>query len=279
MKRGAFFVQREGLAGAHHPRAVERVTRKLQWPNPPADAARHLIQWRAVGGNGVPDANEVNFFDRTIVGLVVIFRQKQIADRAEKILDVPDGVVPLAPVLAVGRTGLLVELRFALGRHQALVEHEAYDDADRKGAPAETKSVDAVVRIAIIAAGKFVNIDYVALEAIPEGASENSERLERRGADAVVIERDLVGAGQVQRLEGAPDIGAPHLRRGIAGAVGQQNNISAHGIASILSWNGFTTSGFGAWHDYSRQKRLPHAWRGRTGNKAAGSAAISDVRG
>ena len=179
------------------------------------NAAGHFVDRHAVGGNRVPDPDEVNFFDRAIVGRVVILRQTDIADRAEEILDVPESVIPLAPILPVGGVSFLVEFRFALGRHQALIEHETYDDADRKGTPAETKSVDVIVRVAKIAAGKFVNFDYVAFQAITECAAENGQRLERRGADAVVIERDLVGAGEIKRLEGSPDVGAPHLRRGL----------------------------------------------------------------
>ena len=126
MKRGALFVQRERLAGAHHARTVERVIRKFQRPDPPADAARHLIEWHAVGGNGVPDANKADLFDRAIVGLVVILRQKQIADRAEEILDVPESVIALAPILPVGGVAFLVEFRFALGRDQALIEDQPH---------------------------------------------------------------------------------------------------------------------------------------------------------
>ena len=236
------------MAGAHHPLAVERVVRKLQRPDPFADAARHLIQWRSVRSNGVPDPDEANLSYRAIVGLVVIFRQKQVADRAENILDVPDSMVPLPPILTVGRAGLSVEFRFILGRHQALIENQADDDADREGATAESESVDVVGVVAIITACEFVDVDHVALQAEAERPAENRQRLERRSADAVVIERDLVRTGKVQRLEGAPDIGAPHLRRGIAGAVGQQNNVSAHGIALGASPNDFATSGIGALH-------------------------------
>src|ERR1700730_3837173 len=84
--------------------------------------------------------------------------------------------------------------------------------------------------ILVVAAGEFVDVDDVPLQAEAERAAENRPRLERRGADAVVVECNLVISRPVQRLEGAPDVVAPDLRRGIARAVRQQNNFSTHGI-------------------------------------------------
>src|SRR5450631_4245807 len=179
MKRRSLLVERERLAGARDALAVERVAWKFQRPDPLADAARHLIQWRAVRSNGVPDANEANLSHLAIVGLVVILRQKQVAHRTEKILDVPNGVVPLAPVLPVGRVRLLVERRFILSGDQALIENQADHDADREGATAETESVDIVGVGAIIAARKFVDVDNIPLQAEAERAAKNCPRLER----------------------------------------------------------------------------------------------------
>jgi len=60
-----------------------------------------------------------------------------------------------------------------------------------------------------------------------ESAAEDRIGLNEESADTVVIESRPVAPGKIPRLEGAPDIGAPDLGGGIAGAVREQDDFSA----------------------------------------------------
>src|SRR6266851_4911365 len=142
----------------------------------------------------------------------------------------PQRMVALTAILSVGGDRLFVELGFIVSGHQALIEDQADDHADREGATTEAEAIDIVGLILVVAAGEFVDVDDVPLQAEAERTTKNRPRLERRGAYAVVVECDLVISRQVQRPEGPPDIRAPHLRRGIACAVGKQHDVSTHGI-------------------------------------------------
>src|SRR5229473_1881259 len=232
MKRGALFVERKRLADAQHALAVERVGGKLKRHDPPADAARHLVHRQAIGGHRVPHPDEADVLDLAIVALVVRDRQQRVPNCPEPVLGMPgpQRVVALAAIIPVGGDRLVIELGFAAGGYQTLIENQADDDTDGEGAATEAEAVDIVAVALVVAAGEFVDVDDVPLQAEAERAAKNRPRLERGGADAVVVECDLVISRQVQRLEGAPDICAPDLRRGIARAVGQQNNVSAHAI-------------------------------------------------
>src|ERR1700738_702625 len=250
MKRGSLFVERERLARAHHTLAVERESRKFKRHDPAAHAAGHLVQWQAIGGHRVPDPHETDVLDWAIVALVILDRQQRITDRAIPILGVPGPscMVALATIFPVGGDRLLIEFGFTLGGDKALIENQPDHDPNREGAAAESEAVDIVVFVLVVAADEFVDVDHIALQAEAERAAEDRPRLERRGADAVVIERDLVIPRQVERLEGAPDVGAPDLRRGIAGAVGQKNDVSAHETALAASRTNLANSGVRALH-------------------------------
>jgi len=167
----------------------------------------------------------------------------------------PQRVVALAAILSVGGDRLFVELGFIVSGHQALIEDQADDHADREGATTEAEAIDIVGLILVVAAGEFVDVDHVPLQAEAERTTKNRPRLERRGAYAVVVECDLVISRQVQRPEGAPDICAPHLRRGIACAVGKQNNFTAHVIAPALCISP-TTCSSRTLHNRSDGRRL-----------------------
>ena len=132
--------------------------------------------------------------------------------------DVPDGTVNGSTFLGIEGNGWTWTLFAAAGLLLML------------GSPIHwgAKSMAFIVGVAIVTAGEFVQRDDVAPQPETERAAEDRHRLERRSADPVVIERDLVVAGEIQRLEHAPDIGSPDFRGGIAGAVGQQNDFSAH---------------------------------------------------
>jgi hypothetical protein len=75
MERGAFFVERKCLAGAHHALAIEGVGGKFERHDPPADAARHLVHRQTISGHRVPYPDEADVLDLAIVALVVLDRQ------------------------------------------------------------------------------------------------------------------------------------------------------------------------------------------------------------
>ena len=68
----------------------------------------------------------------------------------------------------------------------------ADENADGEGAAAEPEGVDAVTRLVVLA-GEAVQPQDIAGQAHAERAAEEGERLEGRGAYAVVIARDLCG--------------------------------------------------------------------------------------
>jgi hypothetical protein len=71
-----------------------------------------------------------------------------------------------------------------------------------------------------IAARELVERDHVAAQADAESAAQNGQRFEGRCADSVVVASYLVAAGQIQRTEHAPDVGAPETGRRISRTVG-----------------------------------------------------------
>src|SRR4030081_133320 len=97
-------------------------------------------------------------------------------------------VVTMPAIGAIGRTRQTVEFGFTVSLDEALAVDHSHYDPDREGAAAEAEAEQLVVLIAIIAAGEFVERDDVAPQAETERAAEDRHRLERRGADAVVVE-------------------------------------------------------------------------------------------
>ena len=49
----------------------------------------------------------------------------------------------------------------------------------------------------IVAAEEFVEIDHVALQTKPECTAEYCGRLERGGANAIIVEGDLIRTGKI----------------------------------------------------------------------------------
>src|SRR5882724_6407445 len=102
---------------------------------------------------------------------------------------------------------------------------ETGDDADRERAPAEAETVDPVA-FGVVAAAERIDVDDVALQPEAEDAAENGERLERRGADTVVIIGDLrLGIAEIERLIETPDIGLEEFCRTVSRSIRQQNDI------------------------------------------------------
>ncbi|MBA7708130.1 hypothetical protein ES703_117020 [subsurface metagenome] len=222
--------------------AIELPVRQLQRPEIAADPARHFVDRQAIGGDGVPQAEEGNIVDRPLV-LVVLRRNEDVAQLAEQPLDLEFRLERFRAVLPVGCGDLVVELFLGAIAHQSLLADQAVHHAHGEGAAAEAEAEDVVVlpgavalvtllRLgaggldleivemrAIVAAGELVDVERVALQAEAERAAQDRKRLERGGADAVVIEGDLLGARQVERFEHPPDIGTPDLAGGIAGAI------------------------------------------------------------
>ena len=106
--------------------------------------------------------------------------------------------------------------------HETLFQNKPGQHANGEGAAAEAKSKNLVVfgddALAlvfglgfVIPAQEFVETQNVAVEAEPERAAEDRRRLERRCADAVVVNRNLIRLRQVDGLERAPDVGPPDL--------------------------------------------------------------------
>src|SRR5689334_20073250 len=182
MERGSLLVQRKRLAGAPHPVARQGVGGQFERPDIAADAARHFVQRRAIGGHRVPHADKMNLRNPPVFAVVVFVAEEDVADGSKESLDTKHRVVTLASVLAIGGMGPAIKFGFVLRSHEALAEDQPTHDADREGAAAEAEPEKTIVVAAIVAAGELVDIDDVALQSEPERPAENSPRLERRRA-------------------------------------------------------------------------------------------------
>src|SRR5260370_23920313 len=75
------------------------------------------------------------------------------------------------------------------------------DDADGEGAAAEAETIDLIAGL-IVAATEAVDREHVALQSKSEDAAERRKQLERRRADAVIVESDLAfRIAQIEDLE------------------------------------------------------------------------------
>src|SRR3954447_12948515 len=246
MERGPLIVERERMTGFANQR-IELPVRQFERPEKPADTPRHFVDGQSVGGHRIPEAEESDVVDRAL-GLVMLCRDEQIAQLAKRPLDLKSRFEAFRPVCTVSDGDLLIELFLGAVTDQPLFADQPVHDTDGEGAAAEPEGEDVVAlpgaaflvamlcfgggrfqRLivemrAIIAARKLVDIEHVPLQTEAEGTAQDRERLEGRGADAVVIECDLLRTCKVQRFEYAPDIGAPDLAGGIAGAVREQDD-------------------------------------------------------
>ncbi len=64
----------------------------------------------------------------------------------------------------------------------------------------------------------------------PKRATERGQILVRGRAHAIVVARDLVRAGLVERLKQPPDIGLVCFRGAVAGAVGEDNDVPCRDV-------------------------------------------------
>ena len=223
MERGALIVEREGVAGLAN-QGIELPVRQFERPEIAADAPRHFVDGQAVSGNGIPEAEEGDVIDRALV-LVVLGGNEQIAQLSKHPFDLKSRFEFFRPVRPVGHGDLSIEFLFGLVIHQPLFADQSVHHADGEGAPAEPKGKDVVALLgavfllaifgfrgggferqivqmrAIVAAGKLVDIQHVPLQAEAEGAAQDRERFEGRGADAVIVECDLLRTCQIERFK------------------------------------------------------------------------------
>ncbi len=126
----------------------------------------------------------------------------------------------------------MIELSLGLGPHEALFQDQPGQYANGESATAEAQAENLVVlgddacvlvvRLGLVVPAKeFVEAQHIAFKAEPESAAEDRGWLERGCANAVVVDRDLVGLRQIDGFERAPDIGSPDLGGGVAGAIRQ----------------------------------------------------------
>ena len=138
---------------------------------------------------------------------------------------------PLGAVLSVGRARKALQVDLAgrrLGREDALSHHQPGHDPHRERTATEPEAEDLRVPL-VVPAQERVELDDVALETPAERAADQRQRLERGGADPVVVDRDLIGLGEIERLEQPPDVAAPDPGRRVTGPVGQEDDPLAHG--------------------------------------------------
>ena len=118
-----------------------------------------------------------------------------------------------APIIRERCRGSPIEIEFIFGLNQSLIQNQTDNDTNRESAATKAETKDLVIVILMIATDELVNIDRVALQAISKRAAEYRKRFEARGSNAIVVEGDLVGIGQIDRLKCAPNICSPHGRR------------------------------------------------------------------
>ncbi len=224
----ALLVQRQRVAGALHVQA-QVVVDRLHRPDQQRDAPLELVDRHAVGGDGVPQAQEA---DRHRAGLALRRQGGEVrgglarGEPQQRVAQPPAQPHHGAPrriarvaVAAVGEDRVRVELGLGAAAHQALAVDQRRQHADGERAAAEAEGVDVVAR-RVVAADELVEVDDVALQAVAADAAEDGQELDRRIADAVVVHRELRRRRLVDRLEHAPDIGLLRLGRAVAGAVG-----------------------------------------------------------
>ena len=140
----------------------------------------------------------------------------------------PDRMISAAVIILVRCRCEAMKLDLVVGRDKALVENETGYHANGEGATAEAEAENLVGVALPVPADELVDVDDVAPQSDAEGAAEDGERFETRRANSVVIERNLIGTREIQRLEGPPNVRAPDGSRGISGAVGKHDDLPSH---------------------------------------------------
>src|ERR1700681_4721050 len=234
MEGRSFIVQRKRMTGSLNSE-VKTPVRKFQRQNPLADAARHLVDWQAVGRDGIPQAEKLDAFDRRVLALIVALAQKEkdhVANDPKDPLKVKNGVKPRSSVGAVRHLGLFVDFRLGLSRDQPLMKDKADHDPHGEGAAAKAKAVNTVARL-IVHTKEFVDVENITLQTPTKSAAQYGQRLKGGSANAIVVNGNLIVTTKVQTFKHAPDVGFPNFVRGVSGSVGKQNDVLVrrHGMS------------------------------------------------
>jgi hypothetical protein len=261
VERVPLVVERKRVAGVADLLA-QLVIRHRKGPDPLVDAARQLGEGSAIGGDRIPCPDEADLLDGLLPDLVVSHLMAGAAPQVDDAVaslaqhvDEPDrhlagmllGLLhaPLLRLLrslqrqlvavaigAIGVADVAIELLLGQVAQHALVGDEPGQDPDREGAPAEAEDVDGVAGLVILAKEPVEGGD-VALEPDPEDAAQDRERLEGRGADAVVVmgdlpDRTLRRLAEIERLVEPPNIRPEELARAVAGPIRKQDDVLCH---------------------------------------------------
>src|SRR5882757_2793813 len=213
-ERVALLLERQGMAGPAD-LVVHELVGHRQRPVEIIDGARDLLDRAAIGVDGVPDAEKIEFFDFDPLELLECrLAEDEMADpiaQAAQRLDqdiIARAKISGLAVFAVGDLGIARQvLLVTIVLDEPHPRDEAGDNADRECAAAESKTEYPVAGM-IVAATERIDIDDVAFQPDAENPAEDCERLEGGSADAIVVIGDLLQwIFQVQRLIEAPDVG------------------------------------------------------------------------
>jgi hypothetical protein len=185
-----------------------------------------LLDRQAIGIDGVPQADEADRW-RLRVGLGRLGLPAQ--QPCEEKLNI--GLVA-GSIFLERMPHVLLQLPFGGAGDQAHAVNEADEHAEGEGATAESEHVDVVAGL-VVAAQEGIELAHVLLQAKPDRAPQHRQRLEPFGADAVVIDVDLVALGEIERFADPPDIGFEELGRAVSRPVGQDDDrLVRHGLPS-----------------------------------------------
>jgi hypothetical protein len=150
-----------------------------------------------------------------------------------RLFDSPDRVKVLSSEGPIRVSCCSVQLFFGFVGDQSLIGEQADYDPNNERTSAESEAEYFTLGAAVVPAHELVEIDDVPLQSPSERTAKQRQRLERRSADTVVVDRDLVRAGEIERLEYSPDVRSPNFRRSVSRAIGQQYD-SFQCLAGIL---------------------------------------------
>ena len=212
-----------------------------------------LVDREPVSRHRVPHADEPDrqrrgVGDAVVAGLGVGFEALTLlaeadhgvpssAQEGDMGLAAPSESLPAIGAVGGGDLALQIGLVPRVG-DDPLVQDQADQDPGREGSPAEAERIDLVAR-PVRAADEGVEVAHVAGEADPEGPAQHGERLEGRGADAVVVVGKLArmlgsAVGEIDSLVQPPDVRPEHFPGTVAGPVGEHENVPGRGHGCLL---------------------------------------------
>src|SRR5256885_2067370 len=159
---------------------IHEAIRHRQRPVPVVDRADDLLDRPAIGINGIPKPQEMNFRNWYLVFLVVLRDARQIAVRldaevaqkAQRRYQTP-GTCEAPPILAIGVRGVTRERNLVAGiGNQAFTRDQPRNHTHGERAAAETEAINPVPGH-IVAAAETVDVDDIALQAEAEDTAED----------------------------------------------------------------------------------------------------------